>query len=135
MELTILDIINLTSSLASLLLSIIAIWLSLYFFIQSKNTEKNVNEALTEIKTHTGTLERLTGKWMERLTRFVTSPQPMDAAAEKLLDTLGTVFRQGNKQIGTVEVTDEQPLLYKEEEAPQFVKPNVVSVQKKKGKR
>lgn len=40
MNLTILDIISLVTSLASVVMSIIAIWLALYFYDKSKDTEK-----------------------------------------------------------------------------------------------
>ena len=125
------DLINLISSIASLILSVIAIWLSLYFYKESKNNEKNLNNTLSEIKTHTGVLEKLTGKWIDRLTRFVTSPQPMDSAAERLLATIEKMSLQGNKEIGTIEAPEEQPLMYKEEEVPQFTKAITSKAQKK----
>ncbi len=132
-SMSILDLVNLISSIASLILSIIAIWLSLYFYKESKNNEQNVNNALSEIKIHTATLEKLTGKWLDRLTRFVTSPQPMDAAAEKILETMGKLY-QGNNQTGTVETPIEQPLMYKEEEIPKFAQVKNKKEVKKKGK-
>lgn len=88
MNLTIIDAVNLIGSLASLILSVIAIWLALYFYNSSKNTEKEVNSTLTEIKTHTGALERLTGKWMDRFIRNATTPQPVDELQRMLLEII-----------------------------------------------
>lgn len=99
MNLTALDIINLISSLASLILSVIAIWLALYFYHKSKDTEKEVNETLTEIKTHTGTLERLTGKWMDRFTRYVTTPQRVDEMQERLLQIISFTTQSSVNQL------------------------------------
>lgn len=36
------DVVNLIAGIASLILSILAIWLALYFYTQSKRTEGNV---------------------------------------------------------------------------------------------
>jgi hypothetical protein len=126
------DIINFFSSVASLILAIISIWLSLYFYSKSKDTEKHVDEALTEIKTHAGTLERLTGKWMDRFTRYVTTPQPMDAATEKLIDVIKASNSQGNAQTGISEPIEDQILMYKEEIKPQFVKANITKPKKER---
>ena len=128
------EIINIFSSLASLILAVISIWLSLYFYAKSKDTEKNVNEALTEIKTHAGTLERLTGKWMDRFTRYVTTPQPVDPLSEKMLEVIKESHVQGNKQTGIDESIEDETLMYKEENVPQFVKANMEKSKKRKVK-
>ena len=55
------ELINLTASIASLVLSILAIVLAIYFFIQSKDAEKHVAQSLEGIRTQTQALENLTG--------------------------------------------------------------------------
>jgi hypothetical protein len=73
---TIIDIINLISSISSLVLSLLAIWLSLYFYNKSKTTEKDVGQALASIQSQTDALQKLTGRWMDRLTRYATESHP-----------------------------------------------------------
>ena len=72
MEYTPVDLLSLISSAVSIALAIIAICLSLYFFVQSRNVQQNVSSALVEIKTQTGLLQKLTFKQLDRLTKFVT---------------------------------------------------------------
>jgi len=64
---------SLVSSIVSTILGIGAIALSLYFFVASKRTEREVATALTKIETQTEMLQKLTGKQLDRLTRFVTT--------------------------------------------------------------
>ncbi len=81
------DLINLLSSIASLILSIIAIWLSLWFYEKSKNSEKNSEILLNNIKTQSESLERLTAKWMDRFTKYVTNPKEADETVKLLLSS------------------------------------------------
>lgn len=81
-----------TSFLTSTILAFFAIWLSIVFYNRSKDSEKNINQLLTEIRTHTATLEKLTGRWMDRLTRYVTSPQPADETTIKLLELISISY-------------------------------------------
>ncbi len=79
------EVINLISSIASLILSVVAIWLSLYFYNQSKQTENTVSVSLESIKTQTTSLERLTARWMDRLTKYVTDSRPADETTMLLM--------------------------------------------------
>lgn len=125
-----LSLINLISSLTSLILAVLSICLSLYFYNKSKDTETNVKIYLEEIKTQVATLERLTGKWMDRFTRYVTTPQPIDAMSEHLLEFIKQSSSQGNKQTGMTEPDEKETLMYKEEEKPQFVMTNPTKAKK-----
>ena len=69
---------NLLSAITSLVLSIVAIWLSLYFYNQSKNTENNVNSLLNSIRTQVSSLETLTLKQLDRFTKYATTSKPAD---------------------------------------------------------
>lgn len=64
---------SLVSSIVSTILAIGAIALSLYFFVASKRTEREAAAALMKIETQTEMLQKLTGKQLDRLTRFVTT--------------------------------------------------------------
>jgi hypothetical protein len=134
MGITGLDIINLVAAVFSVVLSGVAIFLSVSFFLSSKKTEKEVAITLQEIKSQTGLLERLTGKWVDRLTKFATTPQPMDATAEKVLELLPTLFDQGNKKTGMVQASENQPLLYNENQNFQATKANIEKLPGKKKK-
>lgn len=76
-NLTTFDIINLAVGLASLLMAILAGGLSIYFFVQSKATEKSTSQLLEGIKVQTEVLQKLTGKWMEKLINYSTQSQPV----------------------------------------------------------
>lgn len=80
-----LELASLMASIASIILAVIAIWLALYFYHKSKQTEKIVALDLTEIKTQAGTLERLTGRWMDRFTRYAVNPKPADETTTLLM--------------------------------------------------
>jgi hypothetical protein len=66
---------SIIASIASLILAIVAIAQSVYFYTQSKNTESRVQQALTGIKAQTDSLQALSGKYLDRLTRYVTTPR------------------------------------------------------------
>jgi len=69
-------ITSLVASLLSIALSAIAIWLSVHFYTQGKNTEQRVTNALEGIRAQTDALQRLTGRHMDRLIRGVTEQDP-----------------------------------------------------------
>lgn len=126
--------ISIIGSFVSLILSVVAIFLSAYFYTQTKNTEKSVNEALAEIKTQTANLDKLTGKLLDRLTRFVTTPQPMDATQAQLLDIINKLTLQGTDKTGMIEKKEPEPLMYKEEQKQEFVKASITKSKKKRSK-
>jgi hypothetical protein len=66
------EIFSIASSISSIILSIVAIALSVYFFVQSRNTDKNVSVSLSKIESQSEMLQKITGKQVDRLTRFVT---------------------------------------------------------------
>lgn len=80
-------IISLIASLASLVLAVIAIWMSMYFYNQSKNTEANVQIALEGIKSQTNTLQSLNARTLDRLTKYVTTPRNDASQTAQLLIT------------------------------------------------
>jgi len=69
------EIASIVASFVSLILGGVAIWLSLYFYTQAKNTELRVQVALEGIKTQTDALQALNGKHLDRLTKYVTTPR------------------------------------------------------------
>jgi hypothetical protein len=66
---------SIVASIVSCIMALVAIAMSVYFYTQSKNTETVVKASLEGIRTQTDALQKLTGRWMDRLTRYVTTPQ------------------------------------------------------------
>ena len=73
-------IIGIASAVASTVLAVVAMGQSLYFYNQAKNTERNTGETLAAIRAQTQTLEKLTGRQLDRLTRFATQPRDHEPA-------------------------------------------------------
>lgn len=65
-----------------------SVWLALHLYTKSKDTESHVKESLASIKAQTDTLQKLTGKMMERLTTAVTAPRAADEAFVLLMTTI-----------------------------------------------
>jgi hypothetical protein len=75
---------SIVASFVSLILGGVAIWLSLYFYTQAKNTELRVQVALEGIKTQTDALQALNAKHLDRLTKYVTTPREESSQAAQL---------------------------------------------------
>lgn len=82
------EVLTLIAAAMTLVLGPFAIWLSVTFYHKATDAERETAKALEAIKAQTGTLERLTGKWMDRLTRYVTGPRPADESLTLLVTTL-----------------------------------------------
>lgn len=77
-ELSTIDIINLIAPIASLILAILAISLSLYFYNKSKDAEKNSEINVGEIKTQTKSLNQLATRMLDKFTDYATKPKAVD---------------------------------------------------------
>jgi hypothetical protein len=82
------EISSIIASFVSLILAILAIGLSIYFFVQSKDTETKVQTALEGIRSQTDTLQGLSAKWMDRLTKYVTTPRTEVSESSQILLTI-----------------------------------------------
>ncbi|MBY0225627.1 MAG: hypothetical protein K2Q28_07470 [Hyphomicrobium sp.] len=71
-----LEIFGVISSALSITLSVIAIWLSLHFYERSKESEKQLSNSLAKIDAQTEALQKVNAKWMDRLTKYVTTDTP-----------------------------------------------------------
>lgn len=69
---------SIISSIVSVVLAFFAIAISIWFFIVSRNTEKDVSNSLTQVKTQTEMLQKISGKQLDRLTKYVTEPKTID---------------------------------------------------------
>ena len=66
---------SILASVISVILGVVAIAVSIYFFVTNQKTEKNVSNSLTKIETQTDMLQKITGRQIDRLTKFVTEPK------------------------------------------------------------
>jgi len=48
--------------------------MSIYFFVKSKDTEREVSTSLAKIETQADALQKISGKQLDRLTDYVTQP-------------------------------------------------------------
>ena len=89
------EVCSIVSSIVSVILAVFAVSLSIYFFVQTKNTEKGVTSSLTKIETQADSLQKINAKWMDRLTRYVTETRasPSDESIPQLIQIL-TQFPQ-----------------------------------------
>jgi hypothetical protein len=90
---SIIEAFNLAASISSILLAILAIFLSIWFFIQSKKSEQNTASSLTKIETQAESLQKINSKWMDRLTQYVTSskPNPLESALPELFKIMSSI--------------------------------------------
>lgn len=70
------EIWSISASIVSVILGIMAIGISIYFFVINRNTESNVKSSLTKIETQADMLQKITGRQMDRLTKIVADQKP-----------------------------------------------------------
>jgi hypothetical protein len=86
---TALEVTSIISGIVGVILSLVAIWLSLYFYTQAKGSEARVENALTSIKAQTEALKALSSRQLDRLTKYATAPRDEHPhAAQLLADTM-----------------------------------------------
>lgn len=75
----ILNIINTAGNLTAIILGLLAIVLSIWFFVLAKNSELETKRALEGIRTQTDALQKLAGRWLDRFTKHLVEEKPLDA--------------------------------------------------------
>jgi hypothetical protein len=86
-----LDVINLAAALASIVLAVVAIGLAVYFYIKGRVSEGRASSVLSQIQTQVGTLDKLSGKMLDRLTRAAIEPRPEQEAILTIISALRQV--------------------------------------------
>ena len=91
------------SSIASIVLAIVAIVLTVYFYNQAKTTEKDVSVSLSKIEAQSQALEKITGNQVERLTKHLTERSTLESLQPNLQELLKNVSQNGltNTEQGT----------------------------------
>ena len=72
------EVIFTAVNIAQFFIAMIAIALSVTFFLSAKRAEKEASNALEGIKAQTKTLENITAKQLARLTKHMTEQKPID---------------------------------------------------------
>jgi len=73
------SVINTAGNLTAIILSLLAIVLSIWFFVLAKNSENETKKALEGIRTQTDALQKLAGRWLDRFTKHLIEQKPLDA--------------------------------------------------------
>jgi hypothetical protein len=69
---------SIAGSIASIVLAVVAIFLAVYFYTQSKKSEKEVSNSLSKIETQAEALSKITGRQLDRLTKHATERRPQE---------------------------------------------------------
>lgn len=85
---TSIEIISLIAGLVSVILGGFALFLSVYFFINTKGTETKVATALESIKAQTDALQKITLRQVDRLTKYATDNSPYSDILAKIIPTI-----------------------------------------------
>lgn len=88
----VIDGVSFGANIASLILSVLAIGISIYFYTQAKGVESKVQSALGEIKTQTNALQALALRQVDRLTKFATTPR--DDSSAQTVELLTSYMRE-----------------------------------------
>lgn len=110
------DIWSIISSIVSIILGFFAIFLSVYFFVVSRKSEKEVSQSLAKIETQAEMLQKITGKQMDRLTRYVTEERPnmADDTLPKIVTVLAELPLSITATLQRMAVPDNQEQLINE---------------------
>lgn len=76
---TTLAIVGIIAGSVSVILGFLALFLSVIFFVKGRNTEKAVSNTLTEIRTQTQILQKITARQIDRFTKYFTEQKPQGA--------------------------------------------------------
>lgn len=79
-------IASLVGSVVSIILAVLAICFSLYFYTKGKNSEIEVSKALAGIKAQTQALQKIFGVQLDKLTDFATQPKQNEDDIKALLE-------------------------------------------------
>ncbi len=85
------EVASIIASIVSVIVGFVAIALAAYFYTQSKNIEREVSNALASIQAQTDALQKLTGRWMDRLTRYATESRPSEDTLMHIARVIGEI--------------------------------------------
>jgi len=94
-SLNVLDWFSLVSSIASLILAVISIWLAVHFYSKSKEAEKAAAQLLTKLETQTGLINRVTTRMLDKYVTYSTSPKEPDESLLIMAQIVQSSLSQG----------------------------------------
>jgi predicted PurR-regulated permease PerM len=83
-----LDVVNVAAALASIVLAVVAIGLAVYFYVKGRVSEGQASSVLSQIQNQIGTLDKLSGKMLDRLTRASIESRPEQEAILTIISAL-----------------------------------------------
>lgn len=83
---------SVVASIVSVILGGFAIGLSVHFFVINRKTEKDVSNSLTKIETQAELLQKIAGRQLDRLTKYVTEQR--SGAIDEALPQLITILAE-----------------------------------------
>lgn len=113
------EIFNLIASIFSIVIGVLALFLSIIFFFSAKKSERNSELAMIGIKEATTSLNSLSMKMLNKVTGVLVSPRPND---EKLTDILREI-----SGIGKLKINDEESSNFTKAQLEQFRVDNLIS--------
>ncbi len=79
---------SIVASVVSIILGLVAISISIFFYTQAKDSEKEVSRALEGIRVQTESLQKLTGKHMDKLIKGATDRKTDEESLMRLVDVV-----------------------------------------------
>jgi len=111
------EIFSVASSIASLVLALVAMWFAMYVYDKTKTTDQSITNSLAKIEAQAESLQKLSGKWMDRLTRYVTTDRPpglLDQQLPHLITVLAQLPQAITMQISQPQKSDPPEQLIEE---------------------
>lgn len=111
------EVWSIASSIVSMILAILAMWFAFYVYDKGKGTDQSITNSLAKIEAQAESLQKLSGKWMDRLTRYVTTerpPGPLDQQLPHLIAVLTQLPQAITMQITRPQTNDPPEQLVEE---------------------
>lgn len=111
------EVWSIASSIVSIILAILAIAAAFYFYDKGRTTDQSITNSLAKIEAQAESLQKLNGKWMDRLTRYVTTerpPGPLDQQLPNLIAVLTQLPQAITMKISQPQSSDQPEHLIEE---------------------
>lgn len=98
------DGINFVASIASLLLAVVSVLLAIYFFIKSKEAEKETTSLLVKTEQQVSLMERVTTKMLDKYVDYSTKPRQNDEMTNQLFSLVQASIPSGGQALSSADV-------------------------------
>ena len=83
--------ISILSGVFSISISVIAIFLSIVFYLAGRKTEISVSNSLTKIETQTDALQKLSGRQIDKLMKHAFEGNPQNSSNDTMMQIMSTL--------------------------------------------